>query len=415
MSVTSGFFNSIDGDRKYSAEQMSAIFDGLINDGVYASIGTAFIVKPNVGNTVLVGKGRAWFDSTWIYNDAPLPIDLDISDLLLDRYDAIVLEVSHNDAIRAGSIKVLKGEPSGTPVYPELVNTLDTHQYPLAYVHRIANSSTVTNADIINMVGLEQTPFVTGIIQTVSITEILGRWQDELDQFVAKETEDFNAWYSEMIYFLEDTENELTAWISNEKEKFTTWSESTEKDMSDWVSNEELKFTNWCNAKQTEMNKWTTAKEEEFVTWSENEKTVELAWFEHMKNQLSTDAAVNLQMQIDSLSQSTTSELGELKTNLESKISEVEDTLQTELSESEIERILMIGFLDGTKTFSEDGLTITSVDSKERKMVKTISEDCLLFTTVLTDKNETVLGRLVKEFSSDFSSVTSTFTLGNSQ
>ena len=45
MSVSSGFFNSLNGDRKYNAEQMSAIFDGLIIDGVFASIGTAFAVK----------------------------------------------------------------------------------------------------------------------------------------------------------------------------------------------------------------------------------------------------------------------------------------------------------------------------------------------------------------------------------
>ena len=42
MSVSSGFFNSLNGDRKYNAAQMSAIFDGLIIDGVFASIGTAF-------------------------------------------------------------------------------------------------------------------------------------------------------------------------------------------------------------------------------------------------------------------------------------------------------------------------------------------------------------------------------------
>ena len=34
MSVSSGFFNSLNGDRKYNAAQMSAIFDGLIIDGV---------------------------------------------------------------------------------------------------------------------------------------------------------------------------------------------------------------------------------------------------------------------------------------------------------------------------------------------------------------------------------------------
>lgn len=30
----SGFFNSINGDRKYDAEEMSEIFQGLISDGL---------------------------------------------------------------------------------------------------------------------------------------------------------------------------------------------------------------------------------------------------------------------------------------------------------------------------------------------------------------------------------------------
>ena len=34
MSLTSGFYNSLDGDRTYNAEQMSELFDGIINDGI---------------------------------------------------------------------------------------------------------------------------------------------------------------------------------------------------------------------------------------------------------------------------------------------------------------------------------------------------------------------------------------------
>ena len=41
MSVTYGFYNSIKGDRKYNALEMSSIFDGIIVDGVYMSIGDA--------------------------------------------------------------------------------------------------------------------------------------------------------------------------------------------------------------------------------------------------------------------------------------------------------------------------------------------------------------------------------------
>lgn len=45
MSVTYGFYNSIKGDRKYNALEMSSIFDGIIVDGVYMSIGDALNVK----------------------------------------------------------------------------------------------------------------------------------------------------------------------------------------------------------------------------------------------------------------------------------------------------------------------------------------------------------------------------------
>ena len=67
MSLTSGFFNSVNQDRRYNAEQMSAIFDGVINDGVFANIGTAFEVKASSGYTVNIGIGRAWFNSRLLY------------------------------------------------------------------------------------------------------------------------------------------------------------------------------------------------------------------------------------------------------------------------------------------------------------------------------------------------------------
>ena len=86
MSITYGFYNSIDGDRKYDAAAMSAIFDGIINDGIYMSIGQRMIIKPNEGMTVKVGTGRAWFNHTWTLNDAEIILTLANSDQLLRTY-----------------------------------------------------------------------------------------------------------------------------------------------------------------------------------------------------------------------------------------------------------------------------------------------------------------------------------------
>ena len=169
MSVTYGFYNSVNGDRKYDATQLSSLFDGLINDGVFASIGTCFAVEAAGGNTVNIGIGKAWFNKTWTLNDAILPLEAPVSEVLLDRIDAVVLEVDISE--RVNSIKFVEGVPSSSPVNPTLASGPTLFQYPLCYIYRPAGSTEITQAQITNMVGSEATPFITGILQTVNLDE----------------------------------------------------------------------------------------------------------------------------------------------------------------------------------------------------------------------------------------------------
>ena len=112
MSVTYGFYNSINGDRKYNALEMSSIFDGIIVDGVYMSIGDALNVKSSGGMGITVGTGRAWFNHTWTLNDSVMPLTIESSDVLLNRIDAVVLEVNNDSDVRKNTIKIVKGSPA---------------------------------------------------------------------------------------------------------------------------------------------------------------------------------------------------------------------------------------------------------------------------------------------------------------
>ena len=105
MSVKSGFFNSLNGDRRYDARDFSSIFNNLIIDGVFASYGTAFVVKSVGGLSLTVGIGRAWFNSTYLLNDAILPMEAPEAELIQDRIDAIVIEVNNTESVRESNMK----------------------------------------------------------------------------------------------------------------------------------------------------------------------------------------------------------------------------------------------------------------------------------------------------------------------
>ena len=117
MALSYGFYNSIDGDRKYDAIQFGRIFDGIIKDGIYATYEKAMVViaSSNAGE-VIIQPGRAWFNHTWSYNDANVIFEAPAPEVLLERYDALVLEVNEELSSRENSYKWIQGTPSSNQV-----------------------------------------------------------------------------------------------------------------------------------------------------------------------------------------------------------------------------------------------------------------------------------------------------------
>ena len=250
MSVTYGFYNSIKGDRKYNALEMSSIFDGIIVDGVYMSIGDALNVKSSGGMGITVGIGRAWFNHTWTLNDSLLPLTLANSDVLLNRIDAIVLEVNNNTDVRKNTIKILKGTPSSKPVKPTMTEGELLNQHPLAYISIPAGATSISQSNIENAVGTSACPYVTGVLKGMDIDKLVARWGAQWAEWLSSNTD---AWKA----FMSDNTNEWKSFMAKNKNE---WSALINGNTS------------------------------EFETW-----------FEHMKDQLSEDAAGNLQLQVDNL------------------------------------------------------------------------------------------------------------------
>ena len=195
MSLTYGFYNSVEHDRVYDATQFGSIFDGVINDGVFQNIGDLFVVTPNNGMDIFVGSGRAWFNGTWTLNDVRYPLTVSESHPVYGRIDAVVLEVNQNSEVRANSFKIVEGTPGSTPARPTLINNEFVHQYPLAYITIPKNTTTITSSNIQNVVGTSACPFVTGILEVNDIDYLYSQWDASFHEWEVSTQADFSDWF----------------------------------------------------------------------------------------------------------------------------------------------------------------------------------------------------------------------------
>ena len=159
MALTYGFYDSIDGDRTYNAEQFSRFFDGIISDGVIKAVGSKFQVTAGSGLAVRVGSGRAWFNHTWTYNDSDITVSLPAAHATLPRIDSIILSI--DEQARTNSITYKQGTAASTPSAPTLTNSETLHEYRLANIAIAATATSISAANITQIVGETETPYAT--------------------------------------------------------------------------------------------------------------------------------------------------------------------------------------------------------------------------------------------------------------
>lgn len=187
MAVKSGFFNSMNHDRMYDADDFNSIFDGIITDGVFGNIGNRFQVTQTGGMTVNIGTGKARLHQIFIENDANLLLTIPQSDVLLNRIDSIVVHVDKTVNGRVGNIIVKKGVPSQNPVTPSLENDRQIYEMPIANIKVNANVSKITASDIQYLVGRDTAPLITAPMQTINV-----------DSYVKNMENQFKDWFAEM-------------------------------------------------------------------------------------------------------------------------------------------------------------------------------------------------------------------------
>lgn len=281
MSVTYGFYNSVKGDRKYDAIQMSSIFDGIIRDGILQHVGTAMMVKESEGMIVNVGIGRAWFNHTWTLNDALLPLTVPISEVILNRIDAVVLEVDAREEVRANSIKIIKGTPASSPKNPTMVKTNERWQYPLAYIRVNAGVTSIRQANITNCVGTSACPFVTAPLEKMSIDALVAQWGDQWKAFYGAQTADMEAanafWKNQWRTWFQAQTTEI-------QEAYLNWEHQWEEFFSNQTAEMQEANTNWKTLWENWFYEYVNANTKDFTDWKNSIDKDFRDWWEAVKD-----------------------------------------------------------------------------------------------------------------------------------
>lgn len=176
--ITYGFFNAVNGDRRYSADQLGNYFKGLISNGVYEKVGKAFIVTSNNDMSINVGSGKAYINEKWIENDKTVNYSIDASDTAYARIDTVVIRLDYT--ARTISIKILKGTASPTPTAVSITRNSSVYDLKLAEVKVNANVTKITTSDISDYrLDTRVCGFVTGVIKQVDTADLFLQMQSD--------------------------------------------------------------------------------------------------------------------------------------------------------------------------------------------------------------------------------------------
>ena len=191
MAIESGFFNSVNGDRLYNAEDMGRYLGKLVSSGVYPNPSTSLQVLTGTGMQVQVQPGYAMLESHWLNSDSIINISIPAADVTLYRYDAVIMKL---DLVqRRSTIELKQGNASSFPVAPDMTRSETVMEWCLAKIFVEPKTTTVTQSKITDTrADTKICGWITGLVNQVDTAALFTQWQTAYEEFY----ENFKGWFS---------------------------------------------------------------------------------------------------------------------------------------------------------------------------------------------------------------------------
>lgn len=178
MAQKYGFFNSVDGDRKYDADDIGNYFLKLISDGVFATPATAMQVTAAGGMVVSVAAGWGFIKCKYINNTAAAQFTLAAADVVLNRIDRVVIRLDKDN--RTMSLAIKQGTAASTPTAPALTRqSSGIWELSLAQIYVGAGVTSISQANITDeRANTSLCGYVTGLINQIDTTDLFAQYNN---------------------------------------------------------------------------------------------------------------------------------------------------------------------------------------------------------------------------------------------
>lgn len=199
MDLKSGFFNSVNGDRTYTADDMSYPYSRIISNGIVAdnTNSSGFQVISNTGVNITVKAGFGLFGGKWAELEKDTKLSLSQAHVTLDRIDSIIVRCNKTNS-RKVELIILTGTPAENPVVPALTRNDNVIEYRLANIYVKASTSEITQANITDTRATSECGFVTNLLQNSNISSIYEGWQKQFENWFSKNKISYEQWFSSL-------------------------------------------------------------------------------------------------------------------------------------------------------------------------------------------------------------------------
>ena len=188
----SSFFNDIDDDRVYFAEDFARHLAKYFTNGIFNN---ELKVIANNDMTVTIQEGDANIEGYRYTNTASLTKTIDTADGSLKRIDNVVIRLDLTN--RLISAQIIKGTFSDSPSAPSLVRSSTIYDLKLAEVYIGNGVTSITQANITdtrfnkNMCGN-----VVSTVETIDTTDVYNQLYTKFEEIIQQETTEFTDWFN---------------------------------------------------------------------------------------------------------------------------------------------------------------------------------------------------------------------------